>query len=119
MRRILISMTAFSLIGLIISLLVFAIGSTELKWAIAGGAIGVVGIGLALNHLMLALRTDGEIREINTTLSRIEDLQKEMQKAQQEQESAGPPIIASLQAMSQYYMDYVNEPKGEQNNEKS
>jgi len=74
MKRILFSITAFSLAALLISLLIFVVDATELKWAIAAGALGLVGVGLALNHLMLALRTDGKIKEINTTLSRIEDL---------------------------------------------
>ncbi len=51
--------------------------------------------------------------EMDAALARIEGLQEEIRKEQNERASSGPPIIASLQAMSQYYMDYINKQKGE------
>jgi len=51
--------------------------------------------------------------KLDATLARIEGLQEEIRKEQKEQASSGPPIVASLQAMSQYYMDYISKQKGE------
>ena len=53
--------------------------------------------------------------EMSATLDRIEGLQEEILKEQKEQASSGPPIVASLEAMSKYYMDYINKQKGEEN----
>jgi len=108
------SLAAFALAAFIISLLVHIVDTIELKWAIAAGAVGLVGVGLALNSLLLALRTDSKMNEINATLSRIEDLQREIQeiqKEQKEQVDSRSAIVAPLQALSQYYMDYLTKQK--------
>jgi hypothetical protein len=102
-----ISVAAFVLAAFVVSLLVYIVDSIELKWAIASGALGLVGAGLALNSFILTLRTDNRMKEINTTLSRIEDLQREIQKEQKEQAKSSSPIVMSLQALSQYYIDYL------------
>ena len=113
MKRALFSVAAFSLSAFLISLLVFIADAVELKWAIAAGALGLVGVGLALNSFMLTLHTDRRMNEINATLSRIEDLQKEIQKEQKERANSSSPIVTSLQALSQYYMDFLTKQKSE------
>ncbi len=113
MKRALFSVAAFSLAAFLISLLVFIVDAVDLKWAIAAGALGLVGVGLVLNSFMLTLHTDRRMNEINATLSRIEDLQKEIQKEQKEQANSSSPIVTSLQALSQYYMDFLTKEKSE------
>ncbi|MFC1926881.1 hypothetical protein ACFLWV_03940 [Chloroflexota bacterium] len=85
----------------------------------------------AVNSFIQALRVDKSIKEIKETLSRIEVLQQEIQKTQLEQAekgSSGSTLMPTLQALSQYYMDYLakqetgNEeetPKKESTDEKS
>ena len=113
MKLALFSVTGFSLAAFLVSLLVFIVDAVELKWAIAAGALGLVGVGLALNSFMLTLRTDGRMNKINATLSRIEDLQEEIQKEQKEQANSSSPIVTSLQALSQHYMDLLTKQKSE------
>lgn len=118
MKRVLFSIAAFSLVAFLISLLIFIVDTVELKWATAAGALGAAGVGLAYYSCLLALRTDAMMNEIHLSLSQIKGLQEEIQKEQKEQseqKSSGPAIVASLQAVSQYYMDYINKQKGEAN----
>ena len=49
-----------SLAAFPISLLVFVADAVELKWAIAAGALGLVGIGLARNSLNPALHLSAD-----------------------------------------------------------
>lgn len=111
MKLALFSVTGFSLTAFLVSLLVFIVDAVELKWAIAAGALGLVGVGLALNSFMLTLRTDSRMNEINATLSRIVALQEEIQKEQKEQANSSSPIVTSLQALSQHYMDLLTKQK--------
>ncbi|MFC2014967.1 hypothetical protein ACFLUP_03130 [Chloroflexota bacterium] len=121
MKRLLIGVTAFSSAAFLISLLIFTADTVGLKWAAAAGALGIAVAGLAFYSYLLASRTDTIMKEIQTSLSQIKELQEEIQKEQKEQgekQSSGPPIVAGLQAVSQYYMDYFTKQK-EDSGEKS
>ena len=107
MKQSIVIVTAFALAAIIMALLGYIIESIDLRWAILAGALGLLGAGLALNSFLLALRLDNRIKEINTALSRIEDLQKEIQKEQEEHTKSSSPMFMSLQALSQHYMDYL------------
>ena len=107
MKQSIVIVTAFALAAIIMALLGYIIESIDLRWAILAGALGLLGAGLALNSFLLALRLDNRIKEINTALSRIEDLQKEIQKEQEEHTKSSSPMVMSLQALSQHYMDYL------------
>jgi len=64
----------------------------------------------AVNSFIQALRVDKSIKEIKETLSRIEAQQQEILQTQQEQAekgSSGSTLMPTLQALSQYYMDYL------------
>jgi len=52
------------------------------------------------------------MKKMSETLSRIENSLKEIQNEQEEKNSR-PPIVASLEAISNYYMDYISKQKGE------
>lgn len=54
-----------------------------------------------------------DIDQILDKLNKIEGMLEEMQSEQKERANSGPPIIASLEAMSRYYMDYLAKQKGE------
>jgi hypothetical protein len=43
----------------------------------------------------------------------MEDLLKEIQKEQKEQANSSSPIVTSLQALSQHYMDLLTKQKSE------
>jgi|GEM_PF-5928426 hypothetical protein len=87
--------------------------STSIRWIAPAFGLALIGLALGLNGSMIALNTDRRLTEIAIALARIEDLQQEINKEQQQRTNQGPPIIASLQAMSQYYMEYLNRRKEE------
>ena len=96
--------------------------SSSIRWVAPAFGLALIAVGLGVNSLIIALHAERRMIEMGAALARIEGLQEEMLKEQieqKEQKGSGPPIIASLQAMSQYYMDYINKQKGEQSNEKS
>jgi len=88
------------------------VAAVEVRWAFLALAIALIAVGLGLNSLVVSRHTDRKIAEIDEKLTQIHDLQKEIQKERQEQANSGPPLVASLQALSQYYMDYMAKQKG-------
>jgi len=116
MKRILIIVTAFSLIAFLISLLVFFVDTVELGWAIATGALGAFCIGLAFNSFLLSSRADTAMNEIRISLSQMKELLQGIQKEHKEegeQKSSGSQILPTLEVFSKFYMDYLNKQKGE------
>ena len=105
-----ISLLSFIFLALIVVLLGLLIQSIELKWAAAIG-LALVAVGLGVNSFVISRNTDRKINELNTTLTRIEALQAEMQKAHEEQSSSKTMIIPTLEAFSQLYLDYLTKQK--------
>ena len=54
-----------------------------------------------------------DIDQILDRLNKIESMLEEIQSKQEEQANCGTPIVASLEAMTKYYMDYINKEKDE------
>ena len=107
---------------IIAAILVGSIGwfifSTEFKWAAPAIALGLLSIGLGVNSISMAYSADRKYTAINETLSNIMQIQEDIQKEQKEPTSSSSPLVVSLQALSQYYTDFLAQQKGEQNNEK-
>lgn len=103
------------LIAVFLVSVAFILPSLELQIAI--GSLGITIATIAFSGMINTVDKH-KIDQILDKLSELEDLQKEIQSEQKEQASSGPPIVASLQAMSQYYMDYIAKQK-ESENEKS
>ncbi len=91
--------------------------SSSIRWVALAFGLALIAVGLGTNSLIIALHTEKRMAEMNAALVRIESLQEEIRKEQNERASSGPSIIASLQAMSQTYMDYYNKQKGGQSGE--
>lgn len=108
MKQAMFIVAVFALAAIIMALLGYIIDSVELRWAILVGALGLLGAGLTLNSSLMASRLDSRMKDIDTTLARIEDLQKEIQKEQEEHTKSSSPMVMSLQALSQHYMDYLD-----------
>ena len=92
-----------------------------IQWAAPAVALGLISVGLGVNSLVLVNHTDRKIEMINEALTSIKQLQEkiqEEQKEQQEQSSSGSPIASTLQAFTQFYLDYLAKQEsgaGEQN----
>ena len=87
--------------------------SSSIRWVAPAFGLALIAVGLGVNSLIIALHTERRMTEMGATLTRIESLQEEIRKEQNERASPGPSIVASLEAMSQYYMDYISKQKGE------
>ena len=105
--RFFVSIFAFSIGALIIGIIGWISGNTVL----GAYGLGVLSIGLGVNSLMISLNTNRRTNSMEATLTRIESLQGEFKKAQEEQPSSQKPIIASLQSLSQYYFDSIAKKK--------
>ncbi|MFC2056317.1 hypothetical protein ACFLTO_01970 [Chloroflexota bacterium] len=93
--------------------------SSSIRWVALAFGLALVAVGLGVNSLIIALHTEKRATEIWAVLARIEGMAEEMRKEQNEQRNSSPQIISTLQALSQYYSDYLSKQKGGQSNEKS
>ncbi|MFC1918608.1 hypothetical protein ACFLWW_01355 [Chloroflexota bacterium] len=87
--------------------------SEAIKWGSYAIGFAVISIGLGISSVNLELQTSKEMKKMGETLSRIEDLQKEIQQEQNGQKGSSTHIIPTLQAFSQFYLDYLNKQKEE------
>ena len=112
--RLLISVCAFIIGAVILGIIGRLSGETEFT----AYALGVLAVGLGANSLMISLNTAKRTNSIEATLTRIASLQEEIKKAQEEQPSSSKPILATLEGLSQYYLDYIAKQKEKGENEK-
>ena len=89
--------------------------SSSIRWVAPAFGLALIAVGLGLYSFIIALHIEKRATEMGAALARIEGLAEEMRKEQNERASSGTPIVASLEAMTQYYMDYINKQKGEVN----
>ncbi len=108
-----ISLFSFIILALFFGIVGWVTESTIIKWAAPAIGLALIAVGLGVNSLMIALHTSRRMTEMDATLARIEGLQEEIQKEQREQASSRSPVVESLQALSQYYFDYIAKQKGE------
>lgn len=113
--RLLISVCAFIIGASILGI----IGRFSGETVFTAYALGVLAVGLGANSLMISLNTAKRTNSIEATLTRIASLQEEIKKAQEEQPSSSKPILATLEGLSQYYLDYIAKQKEKDENEKS
>ncbi len=89
--------------------------ASSIRWIAPAFGLALIAVGLSVNSLIIALHTEKKATEMGAALARIESLAEEMRKEQSERASSGPSIVASLEAMSKYYMDYISKQEGENN----
>lgn len=103
------------ILAVLLGLLGWFSESSSIRWVAPAFGVALIAVGLGLTSLIIALHTEKKATEIGAVINRIECLAEEMRKELNERANSGPPIIASLQAISQTYMDYINKQKGEDN----
>ncbi len=107
--RLFVYLFAFSIGALILGIIGWISGEAVLN----AYALGVLSVGLGVNSLMISLNTEKRTNSMEAALTRIESIQEEIKKAQEEQPSSGKPLLATLQGLSQYYLDYMSKQKGD------
>ena len=104
---------AVVIVAIILALFGWFAESTAVRWVALSFGLALIASGLGLYSFLISLHTERTMIEMSTALARIESLQEEIRKDQKEGTSSGTPIVASLEAMTQYYIDYINKQKGE------
>ena len=90
--------------------------SSSIRWVAPAFGLALIAVGLGVNSLIIALHTEKRVTELGAVLGKIEGMAEEMRKEQteqKEQKGSSPQIIPTLQAISQYYVDFINKQKGE------
>ena len=88
------------------------------EWVAPVVVVGFVSIGLGVNSLLLANHTDKKIEAMNGTLKNIEQIQQSIQTEQKEQSNSRSPIIPTLEAFTQLYLDYLAKQQTSEENQK-
>ena len=109
-----VSLLSFIVLALFVGIVGWLTESTIIKWAAPAVALALISVGLGVNSLIIALHAENRTRDLNATLTKIEELQKEIRKEQKEQPSSSSPIVPTLQAFSQLYLDYFAKQKSEE-----
>jgi len=102
----------FIIAAIVFGIISWVVLSPAVAWIALVVAWGLILIGLLVNSLLLLRDTDKKIKEINETLKNIVQIQEAMQKEQKEQAGSGSTIVPTLQAVSQFYLDYFARQKG-------
>lgn len=110
---------AIVILAIFLGLVGWLTESSSIRWVAPAFGLALIAVGLGVYSLIIVLHTEKKVTEMGAALARIEGLQGEIQKEQNERANSGPPIVASLEVMSQYYMDYIKKQKNkDENNEK-
>ena len=83
-RRNLTTLLVFIILALIVGLMGWMTDSITTIWSALAVALALIAVGLGLNSLMIVRHTDKNLNETNIILTRIVNLQEEMQKQQKE-----------------------------------
>ena len=100
-------LTWFTIAGLTIGSYVWLAETVEIGWAAFALIFVFVSLGLGADGFVRTVRTEKRMNEMSVTLTRIEDSLKDLKKEQKEQSNSRSPIIPTLQAFSQLYLDYL------------
>ena len=88
--------------------------STTVRWIAPAFGLALIAIGLGVNSLIIVFHTEKRVDDMGAAIARIEGLAEEMRNEQKEQKNTGPPVVASIEAISKYYMDYISQQKGKE-----
>jgi len=105
-----ISLMSFIIAALIFVLIALVIPSSTIKWAAPAIALALISVGLGVNSMIIASQIDRKISRID---AQIESLYEKIEEGQKESSSSSP-IIPTIQAFSQLYLDYLAKQKSEE-----
>ncbi len=106
----------FVVAAVIFGIVGWGILAPGITWIVPILTLGLILLGLGINSLVLVTHTYKRVEAISETLKSIEQIQEAIQK---EQSSSSPPIVPTLQAFSQFYLDYVTKQQNKDEPQKS
>ena len=107
----------FIIIAVALGITSIFVESVPSKWALGAVALGIIGIGLGLNSLIIAIDTNRRMNELKLTIKSILETNEELKRnlnEQKEQKDSHSNIVPTLQAFSQLYIDYISKQKSEE-----
>ena len=114
-----VSLLSFVVVALIFGIIGLVTDSTTIKWAAPAIGLALIAGGLGLNSFLIAIHVDRTMSTMNSILERIEQTQQNIQTELKQQEGSHSPIVASLQALSQYYLDFMSKQKEKEQRDKT
>lgn len=106
-RQYFFGLYAFCILAVVFIIVMSFIGSRENLWIYTAVGLALVAIGLGVSSFFIALHADSTVTKMDSILEQIEQTQKDIQTELKEQASSRSPVVTSLQALTQYYMDYM------------
>ncbi len=106
-RRLLVSLYSLLAMSIILIAVALFIGSPEVKWIVAAVGLATVSVGLGITSFVISLHAASTTSKMVSTLNQIEKTQQDILTELKREKSSSPPIVASLQAFSQFYLDYL------------
>jgi uncharacterized integral membrane protein len=106
------------IIGIIGAIILVVFGFIAGEAALFAFALAVLSAGFGISAMLAALQAEKSVARIRETMERIEALQEEIKKTQEEHSTPSRPILATLESLTQYYMDYLaRQKKGDEHGE--
>ena len=104
---------AIIIIGILLGLLGWFNESSSIRWVAPAFGLALIGVALGISSLIVASNTEKRATELIDGLTRIEGLAEELREEMSGKKNTGAQIIPTLEALSHYYLDYLNKPKEE------
>jgi sulfite exporter TauE/SafE len=98
----------FAIAGIITGFICWFALPAGFQWFASIIATVIILLGICINTLVLAYRTERKIEALAASLKHIGQLQESIKNEQEKQASAHTPVVATLQALSQLYMDSLS-----------
>ena len=99
----------YAFIGLVIifAIIMAIVGSSDIRWIIPSIGLALVSAGLGFTSFTIALHANSTANSMHSLLEQIKQTQEDTYTELKEQKGSGTHIVASLEAMSKYYTDYI------------
>ena len=100
-------------IGILLGLIGWFTESSSIRWVAPAFGLALLAVALGINSMIMAFNTEKRATELGVALARIEGLADELREEMSGKKNPSAQIIPTLEAFSNYYLDYLNQPKGE------
>jgi sulfite exporter TauE/SafE len=99
----------FIIAGIIAGIVCWFTLPVGFQWSAFIIAAIIILLGICINTLVLAHRTERKIEALTETLKNIGRLQESIKTEQEKQASSHTPVVATLQTLSQLYLESLSE----------
>ena len=108
MKRRLYFPISIVILGIALGLLGWFTEPSSIRWVAPAFGLALIAVALGIYSLILASSTEKRATELGAALTRIETLADELRNELNESKSPRAQILPTLEAFSQYYLNYLN-----------